>query len=78
MDLIYFGRTASEFRCDTLTESDRKSASLRSRGAVGHARSRDFLQQLQRDLPRPASVAKTFRFASTPNHPYNSRHPVPR
>ena len=33
MDLIYFGRTASEFRCDTLTESDRKSASLRSPGA---------------------------------------------
>jgi hypothetical protein len=37
-----------------------------------------FLQQLQADLRRPASVAKIIRFAATPNHPYNARHPVPR
>jgi hypothetical protein len=28
-------------------------------------------------LPRPVSLAKIFRFAATPNHPYKSRHPVP-
>jgi hypothetical protein len=28
-------------------------------------------------LSRPASPAKIFRFAATPNHPYKSRHPVP-
>jgi hypothetical protein len=39
---------------------------------------RDFLQQLQADLPRPASTAKIFRFVKDPNHPYNSCHPVLR
>ena len=38
----------------------------------------DFLQQLQADLPCPASAAKIFRFAPTPNQPYNFGHPVPR
>jgi hypothetical protein len=45
---------------------------------LGPARLCDFLQQLQADLACPASTAKIFRFAATPNHPYNSRHPVPR
>jgi hypothetical protein len=39
---------------------------------------RDFLQQLQADLPRPASTAKIFCFVTDPNHPYNSCHPVLR
>jgi hypothetical protein len=39
---------------------------------------RDFLLQLQADLPCPVSDAKIFRFAADPNHPYNSRHPVLR
>jgi hypothetical protein len=38
----------------------------------------DFLQQLQADLPRPASTAKIFCFVTDPNHPYNSCHPVLR
>jgi hypothetical protein len=38
----------------------------------------DFPPQLQTDLPCPVSVAKIFRFATDPNHSYNSRHPVPR
>ena len=38
----------------------------------------DFSLQLQADLPRPAPHAKIFRFSPAPNHPYNSRHPVPR
>ena len=28
-------------------------------------------------MPRPASSAKIYFFARDPNHPYNSRHPVP-
>jgi hypothetical protein len=39
---------------------------------------RNFLQQLQADLPCPVSAAKIFRFATDPNHPYNSGHPVLR
>jgi hypothetical protein len=39
---------------------------------------RDFLPQLQADLPCPASAAKIFRFVTDPNHPYNSCHPVLR
>src|SRR5439155_26892205 len=46
--------------------------------AICRARLCDFRQQLQADLPRPAPYAKIIRFAATPNHPYNSRHPVPR
>jgi hypothetical protein len=42
------------------------------------ARRGDFLQLFQRDFPRPLPHAKIFRFARTPNHPYNSCHPVPR
>jgi hypothetical protein len=38
---------------------------------------RDFLSQLQADLRCPVSDAKIFRFVTAPNHPYNSRHPVP-
>ena len=28
-------------------------------------------------MPRPVSAEKIYFFAATPNHPYNSRHPVP-
>ena len=46
--------------------------------AIGrHARKIDFLQRLQRDLAGPASIEKIYFFAANPNHPYNSRHPVP-
>src|SRR5256886_15050144 len=38
---------------------------------------RDFLPQLQADLPRPVPHTKIFRFVTDPNHPYNSCHPVP-
>src|SRR5258705_8764959 len=34
---------------------------------AGHARWRDFPQQVQRDLPRPVSRVKIFRFSSDPN-----------
>ena len=46
--------------------------------AICRARVCDFLQQLQADLAGPAPHAKIIRFAATPNHPYNSRHPVLR
>ena len=45
---------------------------------IGPAQLCDFLQQLQSDLPCPVSTAKIFRFVTDPNHPYKSRHPVPR
>ena len=52
---------------------------LRSQRRGGReARCGDFLQWLQADLPRPVSVAKIICFAATPNHPYKSRHPVPK
>jgi hypothetical protein len=44
---------------------------------MADARKIDFRQEFQRDLPCPASPAKIYRFAQDPNHPYNSRHPVP-
>jgi hypothetical protein len=60
--------------------STASSRSSRHRWAMhpGSAPMRDFLQQLQADLPCPVSDAKIFRFVTDPNHPYNSRHPVPR
>jgi hypothetical protein len=42
-----------------------------------NARKINFRQGFQRDLPRPDPVAKIYCFAPTPNHSYNSRHPVP-
>ena len=41
------------------------------------ARKRRFRQADQGDLGDPVLPAKIIRFAVTPNHPYNSGHPVP-
>jgi hypothetical protein len=46
-------------------------------GSIGRARSSDFPQRLQADLPGPVSFAKIFHFATTPNHLYKPRHPAP-
>jgi hypothetical protein len=63
--------------------ADRRARAATSRTARHFARrangrwaqNRFFLKD--RDLPGPASLAKIYCFARDPNHPYNSRHPVP-
>ena len=58
--------------CGLLTYCRQSKSQVRAAAPM-----RDFLQQLQADLPCPVPTAKIIRFARDPNHPYNSRHPVP-
>jgi hypothetical protein len=46
-------------------------------GRISSARKNEFPEPIQRDATSPVSIAKIYFFATDPNHPYNSRHPVP-